>query len=504
MVYFYCLKINFEIPCRIFFKCFFNMIKHLSTKAFSIFAFIFIIFDSSISFFQFYGTQLEGDVALTVAPTPAYQKVLTDPLGISASIYHQNYAAPNRFFAHSTVYHYFRTVPLWLQKLGVQPINSIYLSCALIKLLTQLLMVSVLSIFVRYFSSSEKWILAWSAVIFVSLFQTRGFDGQMGIINDSISYFFCYAFPLFVFLCFLLPFGQFYGNENRSRHPFITGTLLTTLCFIIPFDGSTICGISLIFVFTISLLLFIKIIKNSESKRAIDILKTIPLELLIPLFLLGIMSIYSLYVGTFNQENNWETISMTERYARLPIGLFKILTKRIGLPILLILTTINIVFIKKQAPKGAHKIVSLITYLALFSILYLLLLPLGGYRSYREYIIRFDTFLPVTICIIFSYVLTTVSVLQIAQNKTRVIFLTTFILVIFIFTAVDLKTKSNNDCERRALQTLSETKQKTIELNCDCTVLSWIKINRFEDSQSNAIMLKYWNITQDTVLYKHQ
>ena len=55
---------------------------------------------------------------------------------------------------------------------------------------------------------------------------------------------------------------------------------------------------------------------------------------------------------------------------------------------------LNIFFIlRKKQNENGKKLISRVKWIALFALIYILILPLGGYREYRPNIIRGDTLL---------------------------------------------------------------------------------------------------------------
>lgn len=77
-----------------------NSIKNNVSFIIKVFILIILIIDISYSFKQYYGEPIDGDVPNIVNPAPIYQKVLSDPLGISILKGGEKYAATNRFSCH--------------------------------------------------------------------------------------------------------------------------------------------------------------------------------------------------------------------------------------------------------------------------------------------------------------------------------------------------------------------------------------------------------------------
>lgn len=474
-----------------------NTIKYSFNKVIVISAILFLIADCCLTFQQFYGARMEGDLPAIVMPNLAYSKVLTDPFGLSASLDHQLYPAPNRFVVHWEMFHYFNTVPLVMQKCGVSPITSLYLSAAIIKFLGYLLFLFIVLRYIQLFTQHDKrkWIV--SLLLLVPLFQMCGYNGQSGLIDECISYFFFYGLSVAIYLSFLFPFVRYWLTMTRTATPILCSIGLSILAIFLPFAGTLLPGISLV----LGLVAFIVFIKKF-GLNITNLHRFLPLELLIPFVILCLVSAYSIYVGTFNLENTWATLPLSERYLRLPIGFYKILMKRPGLPILLAVCVLNTIYIGKRADTNIRNMIfETLRLLLLFSLLYLLILPLGGYRSYREFIIRYDTFIPVTVCVFFYYVTTSIIVLQIALKSHIKLFIALFVSVSLFYTLVDLNLNHKSECERLAFEQLSNATDSCVVLTCDCPVLSWEKIPNCEKSLESVTMLRRWNIIKTDLRY---
>ena len=97
-----------------------------------------------ISFKRYNVMMLDGDMAPIIMPSPAYAQVLKDPFGINVLLTDTSYPATNRFFIHYTFSNYFKTVPNLLQSFA-SPLDSVYLSCALAKLLIHIFLIYIIA-----------------------------------------------------------------------------------------------------------------------------------------------------------------------------------------------------------------------------------------------------------------------------------------------------------------------------------------------------------------------
>jgi hypothetical protein len=93
--------------------------------------------------------------------------------------------------------------------------------------------------------------------------------------------------------------------------------------------------------------------------------------------------------------------------------------------------------------------------------------------------------------------------LNVFTGKTKNIYVSGVAIFILIFTLADgPKTKNNNICEREALEKIANSHENIVALDsCDCTVMDWRKNADFNNSQTNAELLKIWGVTKDKKLF---
>jgi len=477
----------------------------LGKRIIYLFLLLLIIADVSYSFVQHLNMPLDGDMAGGIVPGNDVRPVLEDPFGITVLTKNAVYNNPNRFFAHWTFYNYFKQVPVFLQNI-VKPIDSVYLACALAKTGIQILLITLLAFFItgRRKILRKDFILA--AILIVPLFQTNGYRTYMGIIDPCLTYSFFYALPCALLLLFYLPFfsTSFY-KKAFTKNLFVL-FFLVALSLFITLNGPLIPGV----VLTISLVFIIKCWMDTYStnksmshfQRAKVAFKIIPKSHLAFFLLISLLSIYSLYIGSNNSIFLKENVSLVERYSRIPVGLITILTQKIGFPILLLLIGVNLfIIIRGLKNTEGQKIISLFKWIGIFSLLYILLLPLGGYKSYRPNVIRFDTFMPITIGLIFMYGMSTFFIIRNIQGKNKKWYLVVITVFALIFTFADQPEFGKNDCEKVALEKIAQSTDNIVLIGSDCNLLSWEKITDPKVSELNGQLLKDWNITSDKKLY---
>jgi len=473
------------------------------TKKIYLLLFILLLINLSYSFYQHYHMQLDGDMAGIILPRNDMQKIMTDPFGFKVILKNESYPNPNRFFVHFFMSEYFKLTPHLLQKF-VNPINSVYLSCALIKLIIQISILLFLSIYIKLFFKSGKYKIIFAIFLIFPIFQTEGYNKYMGIIDSSITYTLNYALPLCLLLLFFIPFYKnFYINNKYEFSLFLT-IILILFALVILFTGPLVPGI----IFIISTIYFIvKLHMNFKNEKHLSFAKRLYLSLTkIPkififfYLLLFFLSSYSVYIGMHNSFNI-STFPLLDRYLRIPLGIYYLLFQKLGYPLFLILIGINAIIIKKKFyNEDGRRILKLFKWIGIFSVIYILLLPLGGYRDYRPNIIRYDTIMPVTLCLIIIYGISTYFLINTIKKK-KYIYISAIVLFLMIFINANKSNFNDNQCEIQALEKISKSPDKIVRVDCNCTIMGWKKTTDYKDSDLNAELLFYWNITKKKKLY---
>ncbi len=465
---------------------------------------ILLIADLVYSFNQFYTTVLDGDIAGVILPDKNYKVVLTDPLGLQVLLHNKVYASPNRFSSHWCMYTYFRTVPLYLQSFTT-PVNSIYLSCAIVKWFTQLLFIVLLSLYITIDRLTLRNFLL-AAVIITPLFQTFGYNNSMGIIDTAITYVFFYALPLGLLLLFFLPFYKsLYTGENIKLN-LLRSILLIALVLFLTFNGSITSGVVLVICpLTLLGLWYNNYQTNTSSSffnRAYQSFIKIPSSFLFYYITFCVLCCYSLYIGMNNAESGSDLVSLKERFLLLPKGLYHIITLNKGLPVLLFFVLLNTLVIYFSTYADKDKLLNIFKWVVVFSLLYLLLLPLGGYRPYRPLIIRYDTFIPVTIALLYYFGLTSFTLLTSFQFSMKKVYAGALVVALLIFSAAEVRfIHSQNNHEREALQTISESKDSIVQIKSEGRLLTWNKVIDYHDSEIAAQVLQYWGVVKEKKYY---
>ncbi|WP_426061102.1 hypothetical protein [Hymenobacter sp. B1770] len=471
---------------------------------------LFLLFDLGYSFWQYLQFPLDGDLALIVAPSEAYSQVLEDPLGLRVLLNNEVYTAPNRFFAHFFLFQYFHRVPLWLQQL-LRPLDSVYAAAAVLKLAVHALLVYVLAVAIGNTRNVLSKPFLVPAVLITPLFQASGFNGQMGVIDYSITFVGFYALPISLLLLFFLPFVREALHGTPPRLSYLGYAGLLGLAVVLALNGPLIPAVALILCPAALLLGWYRRwvalpATKPWLKRAAAALGDLPKGKLLLFLFFSTLSLYSLYIGRNNAENVGLTVSLAERYARLPLGVYYLLTSKLGFPLLVFALLANAWLIKRrvEAPLGT-KALQALKWLGLFAVIYTVLLPLGGYRPYREYIIRNDTILPVLIGLIGCFALSGYCLLLHLPPVARRRYAAALVAIAAFFTIADKpRSRDFNTCQRQQLALLAAAPEPIVRLSADCPVLNWRPSADYHDSEVPSSLLAHWGVTSTKKLYYQQ
>lgn len=465
---------------------------------------ILLLADLAFSFAQYYTTPLDGDMAGGIVPAESVREVLNSPLGLDAILHDKMYSNPNRFVCHWTFKTYFSTVPFWLQHF-VSATDSVYLSCAIVKVLVHLALLVLLAMAVTGGKRIFRWPFLLAMLLITPLFQANGYRIYMGIIDPSVTYVFFYALPMVLLLLYFLPLLLKYYHGKSDLHPWLK-LLWIPLGLAVCLSGPLNPGIVLV----VSLLAGCARLKanfiqatGTFFQKFVHSLRGMPKDYWFYLLPVSIFAMYSLFLGRYNYINTLNEISTAEMYARLPSGIYYLITQKPGMAILLLIIVFNMVFIRlKFDPGTGRKIRRIFGWLGIFALIYILLLPLGGYREYRSNVLRYDTILPVTLGLMFIFAISTLFICRHMLRKQRYWYVPLIALILLIFTNADRGQFDRNACERSALGQIAASRDPIVQLNTECTVLSWGEISHAEDSRLNARLLKFWRVTGTEKLYR--
>ena len=457
----------------------------------------------ALTLVRHYHLRLDGDLAPIVVPRADYAPILRDPFGWGALAHNRWYAGTNRFFAHAEMVLYFRHVPLWLQA-ELSPIDSLYASTALFNVSTLALLLYVMS---WYASGTRRLgsVRLWGAMaLMLPFFQTSGYNRQMAIIDTSATYNFFYALPLMLLLVLLWPFYRAARQGQSVQLGWFKLLLMLLLGVVLAFNGPGITGTVLVLLLGVGLHAAGGRLRRPAAER----LRSLPWRAMLLWGWLGALCLYALYIGRHNTENiSTATRSLSQRYQLLPVGVQHALADRLGLPLLVLACLANAQLLRRLLPAAtqAERPAQVLRWVGWFALVYVGLLPLGGYRSYRPYIVQHDLILPITVGLVIFYGLSASYLLAQLPGRARRWYAAAVVAIAFIYLNADrhlYAAESTNQPERRALALLvSAGPGPVVRLPERCTVLSWDPVTEPLSSLTSAELLEYWHVTPGRKLY---
>ena len=362
-----------------------------------LFLILFIFTDLIIAFLQYGNIPIDGDLYAIVLPAPWYAEVLADPFGLEALTESKEYGGAGRYSAHWLMSTYFKSIPFLFQWF-VDPIRSIYYSSAFIKILAHIGLVGITAAFICGHLKLYKRDFLMAAAAVIPFIHTYGLYNRMGLIDRSVTYVFFYILPFLLLLVLLYPLYK-YAVHYREK-PFTLGWFTIpwlVLAFCLAFFGPM--SQSLMMLSGGLILLYIGVNDFSQNK---DWMSAVISPIRGRNKTIGVLAVCFIVFGAFGYlvgMQNVENISSLPLSEAIPKAL-----KGISFHFLetwhfwLMMAFLGVHFGKLWNKKSLRirRYKHLFIYLGVAMIIYLLSLPLGGYRSYRPMIYRYDLLIPVT------------------------------------------------------------------------------------------------------------
>jgi len=465
----------------------------------------YLLFMIGFSFNRYYSLTLDGDLPAIVLPVLSYQPVMNDPFGMNVLLHDSIYAATNRYFAHATIMAYFKSVPIALQKF-FNSVDSVYIAAAIARVFTHFFLIYLIACYAT--RKKKIWDLDFllAASICVPLFQLYRFYEWMAVIDYSVTYTFFYAFSMSLVMLYFLPFYN--ASMGRREFNFSVPLKIFLLLFtiVISLNGPLNVPVILMVIGAVLLNYLITNFRKLKTYSILNLLRmtirSIPYSMLTLFSFAILVGLYSLYLGKFNFESFRESTPIAERYSRLWGGFVYQYTFKIAQPVLIGMVVVNSILIYFLKPdEEASKMMKMLRWFAVLSVIYILLLPLGGYRIYRSNILRRDTIVPITLGLMIFYTYTTVYILKNTAKYKLLLCSLLFLGVSIFYINRDWGLFRFNTCERRGLNIIAESDERIVQVDLDCSILSWEKIKTPAESKMNSEMLLYWNIIKEPKLY---
>lgn len=446
------------------------------TALLSVFLFIYY----SITYHQIVGSRLDGDIPdilVNVYHTPIYD----DPLGLEAIWHQRKIANVNRYIVCIAEKVFFTTVGRFIHGIDnpTEKVHVLYSSIAICKILIQAMITLLMSLLLRRVLGSSVWIW-W--MVFNLLISHDIFYEQIGIIDHSINYTFFYAFAAGLQLVFYFVLHTWLFIPRKG---ILMTILLYALVIVTVFSNTFVLAIHGLGMVVYSVYIY--------KERRLN------LHELSFLFFWAILTLYSIYLGTFNIENIPDPNSFLSRYTLLGKGLWYIFTHHFAWILIISGAIAQEYCFRRQKLPIYQQWVYLIVFLCL---IYIVLIPFGGYRPYRPYYIRYDTLMPVTIAMIWLLVYRHIIIQKFNTNKWYSIYAALFITTFLIFQLVG-KENMTNALESKTLISIAQTTSPDIQISRDSELLSWDKVDpsRAEDYTKTLQLLNIISQDQKIEIY---
>jgi hypothetical protein len=395
---------------------------------------------------------------------------------------------------------YFKSVPFLLQYV-INPLDSIYISIAIIKTLIQASLLYLLSVYITGVTAvfNRKFLIA--AILITPFFQTFGFDQHINIVDPSITYAFFYGLSLAWLMLFFLPIFLHYFHDRPLPSSRLAGWLMVPLAWAASFNGALNPALMILGCFAVAMVYAFGRLSRNNGERAFS--KTSPM-ITYGLVSGFVCAFWSFYVSRFELQNNQQASpTLAERYDQLPLGLEDYFFISTPLPLILLIAAIlNLILINALRLGPTRRINRLSLGFLLLAVVYILLLPMGGFRQYRPVIIRWDTMLPVLLGMLIIYGMTTLRLLLGLKRKQALVYAIVPLGLMINFTVVDESGQGYNHGERRALHEIAIAPGRIIHINGHgANIMAWEKIKDYRKSETNAQLLYLWHVFPEVKYY---
>jgi hypothetical protein len=338
--------------------------------------------------------QVDPDLSRVAGPTQSYAHVLHDPFGFDGLQTGLRYPGAGRFMAHFTTKVWADYALRWMHVVFADPVRSLYFSLALTAIVVHIGFLVVGCGYLRAYqpmTAKSTIFSAFGLSLFVQLASQRFY---VGIIDHSMSYTFAYAIPLLVLAAFFLPVYRSLLHRDYAPSLIVSAAVVPAAMYL-AFSGPLVQPV-------VALIGVLLVGAQGVGRNRL----LVHWRLLPGLVVLAILSAWGMYISQFNSEST-TSVTIRTRYSLLRHGLFEVLVRPLSpWPLLLAALVFLYRFVSRSVSDTVrlglrrHMLVGVG-----FSAAWLTLLPLGGYRNYRPFILSSVTLLPVTLIAVYLLVL---------------------------------------------------------------------------------------------------
>lgn len=457
-----------------------------------IFLIILLGFDLLQSAYHYYNLSFDGDFVRIGLPFKWYEDIMNDPWGLNAVLNNKEYAGAGRYMCHASTVWWCSYAYSAIHHFVKDPVVSIYLLTSSIAMLVHMLYLVVVYLYVNAFVNLNR-IQTLILIVFASIFIQYGrMYSSIGIIDRSASYVFFYGLPIMIFLLYFYPY-IYYFQKGQLQIPLNIRLIMMPLAIFCSFSSVLVQPVVFVLLFVLGVFYFLSpsdsAIRNYLSSKSV----------LTQLAWLFILCVYVFYVAQFNSEKN-TVVSLAERYSLLLRGLWLHITSNFAIISILSLHVVFYLLIQRFVPSYIKRYQKIILFTYLFIFVYLSLLPLGGYRVYRPFIVRYDTFIPCSLLLFFVVFLGfSILISSSLSSKSKMIFMTTSVAFYTLFFLADISIeKDHNQCQQDVLYALHHDKSNELILPTHCNLCTW-DVSEFHDPVTQDMinrMMKQWGVIE--------
>lgn len=417
-----------------------------------------------LSALHYYHLPIDGDYPRIGLPFRWYEDVMADPWGFQATWHGKMYAGAGRYFCHAANYVWFHKVYAFIHSLVSDPIKSVYLTTASAAMVVHGLFLWVVQGYV-FVQKNSGWFHRVLLLLLSSVFiQYNALYESIGLIDRSPSYIFFYGLPLMLMALFFMPLYRAYQKNNAVS---LRWTLMACV-FALPLSLSSVLVQPIYFVAcAVGALAWF----HPMASKWRAFLKQPRVYIGLGVFLL--CCLYAFYVARFNSEKN-TSIELGQRYLLLFKGLWHLVSRNWIWPVLLAFVGLNTFLLKYLSPSVRQAVYHRGMVLGLFVMLYIFLLPLGGYRSYRPLIVRYDVIIPVSLAAIYFYLHSSMKLLAhlAIETKKNYVWGIGLMSIGLFASSFPLKLKAHEEQKQVLLHLMQQT-DTLVPMPTHCNVGTW-------------------------------
>lgn len=472
---------------------------------------LFIILDLGYSYKKYASLNLDGDLVPIILPSEHYTPILSDPFGLKVIQSGVPIAGSNRYFCHKTLQLWFKQVYTVLSPHFQDKIAFLYRMQGFAQIIIHASLLFLLSMYCIGHARFWRFDFVLTSSIIAPFFLFDKLSGVLELVMHSVTYSFFYSWIMVLILLFFLPWylAAYNAKSSNEYFPWPVKILWIFLAVYLCFSGPLVPAVVVLVIGAIFGYKMLGVFKNNQLKQSlvkklwytwtdIDIWQRFMF------IFVTFLSIYSTYLGRFNIENG-DTKPLREMYMLMAKGVYLQWTDSVTYLLMFLISIVNIFFLRRsQHPLWLQRFWKLSLWIASFCLIYLLLLPFGGYRPYRPNILRFDTLLPINTLWVLFIGVTSIHLLKSLQKKTLYIFTPILLIILGIFYTNDTWKFDQYYCQNDSFHLFQKAQTDIIYLDPKCPVLDWMPSNWDVAHKNINTMLQYWQITDHEHLYEYK